>query len=365
MYIYKLTNKINGKSYIGQTCRNPEARWEEHLKTSLSTDPEQKKYLQNAIEKYGWENFSKEILEIIPIEKGQKYLDEREFFYILENKTFHKHGRGYNLTLGGSGTKGMGSCKAEKVKVLSKQTDKYDYANYDKDTGNIVNVYPSAREAAKAVGGQRYEHVNASADWFIGKGKYAKTYKGYIWMKLPNGQDFPKKINLKTWSNQKRLLPTKRQPKSSDVNQEKNFYEISQYDLLGNKLKTWPNNLSLIEREFGTFFPNEKVKYNTIVNNLKGKSFTAGGYFWKRFPINTSPINIPVMEEYQGYNFKKEILSNKPILVFDMSGKFLKKFESILEIPDDLASSFDKLRIYQEVMDGKGKYKNLIWKFQS
>jgi group I intron endonuclease len=363
MYIYRLTNKINGKIYIGQTCRNPENRWEEHLKSSLSTDPTQKKYLQNAIEKHGWSNFTKEILEIIPVEKGQKYLDEREFFHILENNSFHKSGKGYNLTLGGSGTKGMGSCNVERQKRKEKQSDTFDYANYDIKTGELVNVYSSARDAARGVGGMRYEHVNSAANWFIGKGKYAKTYKGYIWMKLTNGEEFPKKINLKEWESQTRLKTKRRQPKSKEVNQEKNSYEISQYDLLDKRVKIWPNNLSLIEREFSTFFPNETVKYNTIVNNLRGKSFTAGGYFWKRNLIGKSPENIPVMEEYKGYNFQKELLTSIPISMLDLSYNFLEKFPSIMDIPSSVASSFDKLNIYKSLVDSTGEYNGHIWKF--
>jgi group I intron endonuclease len=365
MYIYKLTNKINGKTYIGQTCRNPEVRWEQHLKSSLSNDPKQKKYLQNSIDKYGWANFTKEILEVIPVEKGQKYLDEREFFHILENNSFHKTGKGYNLTMGGSGTKGMGSCVAEKQKRKNKQSDTFDYANYDLQTGNLVNVYSSAREAAAGVGGLRYEHVNSAANWLIGKGKYAKTYKGFIWMKLPNGEEFPNKINLKTWESQTRQNVLKRQPKSKDVGKEKDFYEISQYNLLGDRVKTWPNNLSLIEREFKTFFPNESVQYNTIVNNLKGKSFTAGGYFWKRNLIGQSPEKIPVMQEYKGYNFQKEFLTSVPISMYDLNNNFLTKFNSIMDIPTNLASSFDKLKIYQAATDSDGKYKDNIWIFSN
>ena len=168
MYIYKLTNKKNGKSYIGQSCRNPEVRWEEHVKNSYSSDPKQRKYLQNAINKYGWDNFDKEIIEVNDITKGQSFLDEREFYWVLEHKTFYKWGNGYNLTLGGSGTKGGGSCRREKLKSKTGQTDTYDYANYDIKTGKLVNVYLTAREGAKGVGGMRYEHVNAAANWIIG-----------------------------------------------------------------------------------------------------------------------------------------------------------------------------------------------------
>lgn len=361
MFIYKLTNKKNNKSYIGQSCRNPEVRWEEHMKSAYSTDPSQKKYLQNAIEKYGWNNFTKEIIEVIPIEKGQKYLDEREFFWILEHKTYHKWGKGYNLTLGGSGAKGFGSCKTERIKNSAEQTDTFDYANYDVKTGKLVNVYLTAREAAKGVGGMRYEHVNAAANWLIGKGKFAKTYKGYIWMKLPNGETFPNKIDLKKWESQTRLSVDSRQPKSKEVSKDKSLYEISQYNLLGELVKTWPNNMSLIEREFKTFFPNESVKYNSIVNNLRGKSFTAGGYFWKRFNLGESPNTIPVMSEYEGYEFRKELFNNEPIVL--INNNYSKEFSSILNIPDNIANSYDKINIYKSATEGK-KYKSNKWVFK-
>ena len=361
MYIYKITNKKNGKSYIGQSCRNPEVRWEEHVKSSLSTDEKQKNYLQNAIKEYGWDNFKPEIIEVIPIEKGQSFLDEREVFYILEFQTFHQWGKGYNLTLGGSGTKGS-SCKSERKKSLSGQNDTYDYANYDIKTGKLQNIYQSAREAAKGVGGLRYEHVNAASNWLIGKGKFAKTYKGYIWMKLPNGEQFPKQINLKEWKSKTRQLTKTKQPKSREVNLDKSLYEISQYDLLGNLIKTWPNNLSLIEREFKTFFPNETVKYNTIVNNLKRKSFTAGGYFWQRHKLGESPKKISVMSEYIGFELKKELMIKEPIFMLDDMKNVLMKFPSIWQIPKNIASSFDKIEIYKSANNYK-KYKNNYWIF--
>ena len=37
-YIYKITNSINGKSYIGQTQNTIEERWKEHIKDSKKKD---------------------------------------------------------------------------------------------------------------------------------------------------------------------------------------------------------------------------------------------------------------------------------------------------------------------------------------
>ena len=362
MYIYKLTNKKNGKVYIGQSCRNPEVRWEEHVKGSLSTDERQKTYLQNAINKHGWDNFLPKIIEVIDVEKGKSFLDEREVKHIIEYESYYKSGKGYNLTLGGSGTKGAG-CKSERKKNLSTQTDTYDYANYDMESGKLVNIYQSAREAAKGVGGLRYEHVNAASNWLIGKGKFAKSYKGYIWMKLPNGQNFPEKINIQEWQSKTKQKTNNKQPKSKEVHLDKDLYEIGQYDLFGKLVKIWPNNLSLIEREFKTFFPNDTVKYNSIVNNLKRKSFTAGGYFWKRNKLGESPEKISVMSEYTGFEVIKDLMINQPILMMDENKNVIDEFSSILQIPKNIASSFDKVEIYKSV-NNKKKYKNNYWIFK-
>lgn len=55
--VYKHTNQINGKSYVGITCQKPEYRW--------GTDGQGYKecpFFWNAIQKYGWNNFSHEII---------------------------------------------------------------------------------------------------------------------------------------------------------------------------------------------------------------------------------------------------------------------------------------------------------------
>jgi|694.fasta_scaffold77608_3 group I intron endonuclease len=364
MYIYKLTNKKNGKIYIGQSCRNPEIRWEEHVKSVLSTDEQQRTYLQNAINKDKWENFDKEIIEVIPIERGQSYLDEREVFNILEYQTFHKWGKGYNLTLGGRGTKGS-SCRVEKQKQSDKQQDTYDYANYNVKTGELVNVYTNVRDAAKGVGGSSYEWVSRASDWIIGKAKYAtKTYKGYIWMKLPNGSTFPPKINIKTWDIVQKPDIIKSQPRDKEVTSDKKNYEIAQYDTMGDLKKIWPNNLRLIEREFSTFFPGEKVTYNSIINNIKGKSFTAHGYFWKRNKIGESPNKIPVMSEYQGFEIDKKLFLTEPILKINKFGDILKKFKSIYEIPSNLYTNYDKIEIFKIAKNNSREtYKDYYWIF--
>ena len=58
-FIYKITNKINNKIYIGKTTRTVEQRYKEHLADSKRV----RSYLHNAIQKYGSENFNVEKVE--------------------------------------------------------------------------------------------------------------------------------------------------------------------------------------------------------------------------------------------------------------------------------------------------------------
>lgn len=99
-YIYKITNKINGHVYIGQTKKDYAERWEEHIKAAFSSAPsyQNKRYsFQEALSKYGVDNFRFEVLEEIP----NSLLDEREKFWITKENSYYD---GYNETLGGGGT---------------------------------------------------------------------------------------------------------------------------------------------------------------------------------------------------------------------------------------------------------------------
>ena len=87
--IYKITNKLNNKIYIGQS-NNITRRFSEHqTKGSSSRIP-----VDEAIQKYGKENFSFEIIEECPLDK----LNERESYWINYYDTVVN---GYNCSIGG------------------------------------------------------------------------------------------------------------------------------------------------------------------------------------------------------------------------------------------------------------------------
>lgn len=94
--IYKITNKINGKCYVGKSI-NIYHRWIEHKSSSREIKDGGDKYaIHCAIRKYSIENFSFEIIEECPLEQ----LDEKEKYWI---EYYDSYKNGYNKTHGGDG----------------------------------------------------------------------------------------------------------------------------------------------------------------------------------------------------------------------------------------------------------------------
>ena len=115
--IYKITNKVNNKSYIGQTTQTLEKRWKKHL-SQLNDNT----YFHRAIKKYGANNFLKEILEDNIFNEK---LDEREIYWIAKEGTYIDNG-GYNLTVGGKSTpyrvRKLSDIEIKEIKKLLKDT---------------------------------------------------------------------------------------------------------------------------------------------------------------------------------------------------------------------------------------------------
>ena len=114
MWIYKITNEINGKGYIGKTKR-PEKRWREHFYRKKSVNYA----IHNAIKKYGKDNFRFEIIA----ETTKEEVDDLEIKLIAEHKTFITE-HGYNETRGGDG-----GAMSEDVRKRISETLKRKYAS--------------------------------------------------------------------------------------------------------------------------------------------------------------------------------------------------------------------------------------------
>lgn len=113
MIIYKITNNVNGKIYIGQTIRTLEERFTEHKRNKKSL-------ISKALKRYGIENFT---IEQIDTAESIDELNELEFKYIREYDCITPNG--YNQCEGGGNTFGYHHSDESKQKMSQNKKGKY------------------------------------------------------------------------------------------------------------------------------------------------------------------------------------------------------------------------------------------------
>ena len=121
--IYKATNKINGKSYIGQTIETLNERKAKHI--SCACLKKDNIYFHNTIKKHGKENF---IWEVLTECNSLKELNKTEIEMIEKYNTFES---GYNLTKGGEGQIGFKHSEGAKKK-MSKSSKGFKHSEESK-----------------------------------------------------------------------------------------------------------------------------------------------------------------------------------------------------------------------------------------
>ena len=112
--IYKHTSKINGKAYVGKTSISMEKRFSQHIKSADRNKGKKSTHFENAILKYGIEDFSSEILED---KLSGDEANVREKYWIEYYDTFNN---GYNQTKGGEGASGYKQTSEHKEKIRQK-----------------------------------------------------------------------------------------------------------------------------------------------------------------------------------------------------------------------------------------------------
>ena len=216
-FIYKITNQINKKIYIGKTIFSITHRFNQHLWESFNSKCNGYNFiLHKAIRKYGKENFKIELIE----EFSNELLDEREQYWI--EKLNSKIPYGYNMTLGGEGAlkydrlkiikmweeglstqqiiESCGICFSTLKQILTqynlyneledKQRRKlvkkvYQYSQY----GELIKIHDSIQAAANSV------EVDRSIISRCCNGE-KKSSKGYIWSLVPIDFSFKE---IKKW----------------------------------------------------------------------------------------------------------------------------------------------------------------------
>lgn len=107
--VYKLTNSVTGKSYIGQTTQNIVERFQDHRARAKGAE-KNRSAIHHAIARYGWETFHKSVIEIC---QSQEELDSAEQHWIKFFNTIAPNG--YNIAAGGSGGGAMTAEIKEKI----------------------------------------------------------------------------------------------------------------------------------------------------------------------------------------------------------------------------------------------------------
>lgn len=139
--IYKITNNINNKVYIGQSV-NISARWKAHRNIPFNPNNEEyEKPLYRAIRKYGLENFTFTVLEeCLPEE-----LDDKEIYWISKfDSTDIKNG--YNLTKGGQSAQTSSKLTQEEVDQI-----KFLIKNTEQSYGEIGKIFNISERAIRMI----------------------------------------------------------------------------------------------------------------------------------------------------------------------------------------------------------------------
>jgi len=272
MLIYKTTNLINNKIYIGQ---KQIMKTEKELLNSNYYGSNKK--LKEDIKSIGKENFKREIIDYSDdfdeLNKKEEYWIEKydatnpEIGYNVSKKT------GKNFWLGCHHTD---ESKAKTSKIVYQ---------YDLDC-NFIKEYPSIKET------QRKTNI----DVIRISNNYIKIIDNYIWMdhKLSDDEIF----NIKKIINGRKTI-------------KKMIY---QYDLNGTFIRKYKSIT-------------DASKYNNINSNLLFISCnnvlkTAKNFFWSYTELNKDEIN------YRLYLYS---VNKKMIYQYDLNGNLIKEYKSITE----------------------------------
>lgn len=245
--IYKITNKINNKIYIGKSV-NIQERWNEHKRESLLPEEKwlankrgERTYFHSAIRKYGIDSFTWEIIE----ECDEKQLNEKEQYWIKFYDSNNKE-KGYNMTLGGDGFyfgKGEDSFCA---KITQTECDIIKQKLKERWTAKqIQELVPNASNST-------ISNINYGINWFD-----------------PN-ETYPISINNghRIWSNEEAMKIKEEYANGETIQKLAEKYEVNPHTISRLVKGQTYTDLPILERKVEWFrinkkrpFSNEEVKY--------------------------------------------------------------------------------------------------------
>lgn len=246
-----------------------------------------------AIKKYGWDNIEHIILEQCNSEQKAKELEQ---YYIARFNSNDYH-NGYNRTLGG-----------DTVSENRHQKQVYKYDIY----GNYICKYNSMTQAADD---------NNTAISMV-----SRICSGI-------------KKNVRDITFRDQFLGEKIKPVIQQVNNlEYKFIPVTKYDLNGMKIETYQNYM-----EAGKLNGYRNHLYEGILNCCLGKGNTSRGNIW-RFG-DSDVIDVSKVDFIKG-------MRKKPVYQYDMDGKFISKYDSLVQASKSLNINPDTI---SNCLRGKGK----------
>ena len=154
MIIYKATNRVNGKVYVGQTVRPLEVRIAEHKRHSNTP-------FDKAIQRHGIDNF---VFEIIDRAETVEELNQKEKHWIEYYSSMGENG--YNVCEGGDNTMGYRHREDSKQKMsLAKKTAYVGNGNpfYGKHHSEESRKKMSATRMGRVITDEWREHISESS----------------------------------------------------------------------------------------------------------------------------------------------------------------------------------------------------------
>lgn len=148
MYIYKVTNNINGKKYVGLTTQSIHTRFSQHMCASRSGNSP----IHNAMRKYGVDNFK---ISELDTAKDIDELCKKERFWVKELNSLAPNG--YNLKEGGQIGGNGGANKGIKWNKKAKEKHSVAMKNRDiipwnKDTKGLCKANKGSFTSESTVG---------------------------------------------------------------------------------------------------------------------------------------------------------------------------------------------------------------------
>ena len=320
--VYKITNKVNNKVYIGITSKGISARWKEHIYSAEHGCPFK---LHNAIRKYGKENFS---IELIDFCNSWEELTEKEQYYISEYKSLQDE-YGYNMTEGGDGT--FGRCHTEETKekirqkaigrevteatrlklseagkIITEAREAYrnsgnigssrrkSVLQYTKD-GKFISEYRGVNEASRLTG----IHVTTLSNALKGRNVIGSKVNPYIWVYKEDYSDVPETVPTSLFAKDPDWKPTISEAcRKADLESRKNrkvtekqksiaienglkvAKAINQYDKDGNIIKEY---VSIVEasRESGCDRRGIQRQLQNPIDPNNKRAWNNAKYIWK------------------------------------------------------------------------------------